>query len=61
MQRLTYKNPNGTWGLSNGYDMKKIPGELYGALWKLREYEETGLNPEQIKEILLEQEELRKC
>lgn len=51
MARLTYKNPNGIWGLNNGYDMHKVPKELYGALWKLKDYEETGLTPEQVEEM----------
>lgn len=50
MQRLTYKNPDGTWGMNNGYDMSKVPNELYGALWKLKDYEETGVSPEEILE-----------
>lgn len=51
MNRLTYKNPNGTWGMNNGYDMSKVPSELYGALYKLKDYEETGLSPEQVEQI----------
>lgn len=51
MARLTYKNPDGTFGLNNGYDMQKVPTELYGAIWKLKNYEETGLDPETLKEI----------
>lgn len=51
MSRLTYKNPDGTWGMNNGYDMHKVPSELYGALWKLKDYEETGLDPERVEEI----------
>lgn len=51
MQRLTYKNPDGTFGLNNGYDMQKVPTELYGAIWKLKNYEETGLDPERVEEI----------
>lgn len=50
MARLTYKNPDGTWGMNNGYDMHKVPSELYGALWKLHQYEETGLSPEELIE-----------
>ncbi len=49
MTRLTYKNPDGTWGLNNGYDMHKVPSELYGSLWKLKDYEETGLEPGEIE------------
>lgn len=48
MNRLTFKNDNGTWGLTNGYDITKVPSELYGALWKLKEYENTGLTPDEI-------------
>lgn len=50
MKRLTYKNQDGTWGMNNGYDMHKVPSELYGALWKLKDYEETELSPEEILE-----------
>lgn len=50
MQRLTYKNPDGTWGMNNGFDMHKVPSELYGALWKLKDYEESGLDPEEVME-----------
>ena len=48
MSRLTYKKPDGTWGMNNGFDMHKVPSELYGALWKLHQYEETGLNQEEV-------------
>ena len=51
MARLTYKNPDGTFGLNNGYDMQKVPTELYGAIWKLKDYEETGLDPERVAEV----------
>lgn len=51
MNRLTYKNPNGKWGLKNGYDIQKVPHELYGALCKLKDYEETGLNPDGVERI----------
>lgn len=50
MGRLTWKNPDGTWGLNN-MDIREVPSELYGAVCKLKDYEETGLTPEQIDEI----------
>lgn len=62
MARLTYKNANGTYGLNNGYDMQKVPAELQGAIWKLKDYEETGLSPEQVmeyKELGLTPEQIR--
>lgn len=51
MGRLTYKNQDGTWGLNNAYDIKKVPKELYGALCKLKDYEETGLEPDKAAEF----------
>ena len=30
---------------------KEIYEKLYGALWKLMEYEDTGLDPQQIREL----------
>lgn len=50
MGRLTWKNPDGTWGLNN-MDIKEVPSKLYGAVCKLKDYEETGLMPEQIVEM----------
>ncbi len=50
MGRLTWKNPDGTWGLNN-MDIKDVPKELYGAVCKLKDYEETGLMPERMVEM----------
>lgn len=50
MGRLTFKNQDGTWGIK-GYDIKKVPTELYGAICKLKDYEETQLSPDQIQEM----------
>ena len=47
---LTYMFPDGTWGM-RGYDIKQIPQELYGALCKLRDYEKTGYQPNEIPDI----------
>lgn len=58
MERLTWKNPDGTWGLNN-MDIKDVPRELYGAVCKLKDYEETGLMPEQIVEM--DELYLKKC
>ena len=60
MNRLTEKDLQGNWCL------KGVPWEslhagqpiteelwqkLYGALWKLMEYEDTGLSPEEVEEV----------
>ncbi len=48
MKRLTIVNDDGSWGIK-GYDIKKAPPELYGLLCKLKEYEDTGFSPEEIR------------
>ena len=48
---LTYDNPNGTWGLNNGYDIREAPEELQEALCRLHDYEKTGFSAESIMEI----------
>lgn len=58
--RRTEKDEQGNWCL-RGVPWKELHAGavitaktselLYGALWKLMEYEETGLNPEEIKEM----------
>lgn len=50
MARLTWKKPDGTWGLVNG-DIKAVPKEYYGYMCKLKDYEETGLDPNRIEEV----------
>ena len=64
--RLTEKRDNGSWKLK-GVEWKQIaPGavitkktweELYGALWKLKDYEETGFSPDQVSELQDETQE----
>ena len=63
---LTEKRNNGSWKLK-GVDWKQIaPGavitkktweKLYGALWKLKDYEKTGLSPDQVSELQGETQE----
>ena len=60
MNRLTQKDGQGNWSLrgvpwEHLYEGKIITKELwkrlYGALWKLMEYEDTGLTPEEAEEL----------
>ena len=51
--RLTWKNPDGTWGLKK-LDITSLPNELYAVAYKLMKYENTGLSPEQIEDMLNE-------
>lgn len=55
--RLTEKEENGTWCLKSvpwqqlkplAVITKDTWERLYGALWKLKDYEDTGLSPEEV-------------
>lgn len=66
MNRLTEKRDSGSWALK-GVDWKQIaPGakitdevwrKLYGALYKLKDYEGTGLMPDEIDKLNAETQE----
>ena len=47
MKRLTKVDGNGNWHIA-GVEWGNIKGDLYGALCKLKGYEDTGLTPEEI-------------
>lgn len=60
MLRLTQKDEQGNWSLrgvrwESLHEGKVITKELwerlYGALWKLMEYEDTGLSPEEVEDV----------
>ena len=60
MERLTQKDEQGNWTLrgvpwkqlhEGQVITKELWERLYGALWKLMEYEDIGLSPEEIEEI----------
>ena len=60
MKRLTQKDEQGNWCLKGvSWEQlhegqvitKPLRERLYGALWKLMEYEDTGLVPEEIKAL----------
>lgn len=50
MNRITWDEPSGVWGI-NGINVKDVPGPLYGAMSKLRDYEKTGLDPEDVSKV----------
>ena len=35
-----------------GADVRRVSGALYGALFKLKDYEETGLSPDEVRALL---------
>ena len=60
MSSLTQKGEQGNWclkGLPWGQlyvgqvITQEVSEKLYGALWKLMEYEDTGMTPEQVEEL----------
>lgn len=64
MYRLTQKDDQGNWCLKGlpweqlyvgQVITQEVSEKLYGALWKLMEYEDTGLSPEAVEDLLEEQ------
>lgn len=60
MKRLTQKDEQGNWSLRGVPSEQLHEGQiitkdlyerLYGALWKLMEYEDTGLSPEELERV----------
>lgn len=49
MGRLTWKKPNGDWGIK-GVDFSEVR-PAYGALCKLLAYENTGLSPDEVERL----------
>ena len=60
MYRLTQKDDQGNWCLkglpwaklhAGQVITQEVSEKLYGALWKLMEYEDTGLSPEAVEKL----------
>ncbi|MDE6780857.1 MAG: hypothetical protein K2J40_05290 [Ruminococcus sp.] len=47
---LTKINPDGTWSC-RGVDFSEVSGNLYGALCKLRDYEKSGFEPDDLDRV----------
>lgn len=50
MGRFTYRTEDGRWGV-RGVDFDGIGEVMYGALCKLRDYENTGLSPWEVEDL----------
>lgn len=50
MNRLTYKEPDGTWGIA-GMNEKNEKEKLYAVCAKLKDYEETGMQPNEVEQL----------
>lgn len=68
MQRLTQRDPQGNWCLKGvpwealrvGVPMtEEVRQKLYSALWKLKDYENTGLTPSEAEELRWQCEKMR--
>ena len=50
--RMTWKKEDGTWGLEGmDFEWSKLSPSLYGALCKLKDYEEICDSPSKLREI----------
>ncbi len=47
---LTKINSDGTWSCQ-GVDFKELKGNMYGALCKLRDYEKSGFEPDDLDRV----------
>lgn len=57
MNRLTFKEPNGTWGIV-GMNADNEQEKVYSCLRKLLDYEELRLNPDDIIRLLHKLEDM---
>ena len=48
--RFTYKEPSGAWGV-HGEEFRNMSQTVYGAMYKLLDYEETGLSPDDVEHM----------
>ena len=48
---FTKTNPDGTWSCQ-GVDFGEINGNVYGALCKLRDYEKSGFEPDDLDRVI---------
>ena len=51
MSRVTFREPNGRWGVK-GINWAEIPDGLYGALYKLKDYEDRCEHPYLIESMM---------
>ncbi len=51
MKRLTFKNPDGTWGVT-GMNEENQDKKMYSVACKLRDYEDCGMDPIELQNKL---------
>lgn len=59
MNRFTYKEPNGKWGIK-GMNEENQEQKMYGVAAKLKDYEDTGLSPDQVERMIYELEDYKR-
>lgn len=66
LDRMTVRDENGNWQLKGvrwhelykgAVITEELYQHLYGALWRLMEYEDSGLSPEEVWQLVEEREE----
>lgn len=58
MSRLTWKKPNGEWGIK-GVDLSTLPPILYGVAHKLMHFEELCESPDELECLMAQLDDLR--
>lgn len=56
MERITWRTPDGRWGVRD-IPWDEIDHRLYGALCKLKAYEDNELSPDEVAMLKEEREE----
>ena len=51
MERLTWNKTTGEWGVGD-YNVSHLPGPAYNAVKKLVKYEDTGLQPDEVANLV---------
>lgn len=60
MNRLTFCEPNGNWGIVGMNDANQDE-KMYGVASKLKDYEKTGLNPSDFRADEYEKNTFTRC
>ncbi len=58
MKRLTFHEDNGNWGVEGVGEVYSVDEKIYRCLDKLKDYEDIGLNPDEVENLILRVENL---
>ena len=57
-RRLTFHRTDGSFGV-DGVDLVNLESKLYMCIVKLKDYEDIGLNPDEVQRLIYENEDLK--